>query len=49
MLWNGGFWDCPRRLAAALDAEDEIVQVTTDYIDILKLRADLLRFRRNAA
>src|SRR5271170_1993717 len=24
LLWNGGFWDCPRGLAAILDEKDEI-------------------------
>lgn len=49
LLWNGGFWDCPRGLAAVLDPEDEIVEVGPEYIAILKLRRDLLRFRRHAA
>jgi hypothetical protein len=49
LLWNGGFWDSPRGLAAVLDSEDEIVEVTADYISILKTRHHLLRFRRYAA
>jgi hypothetical protein len=49
LLWNAGFWDCPRGLAAVLDAEDEIVEVTPEYIAILKTRRDLLKFRRHVA
>jgi hypothetical protein len=49
LLWNAGFWDCPRGLAAVLDLEDEIVEVTPEYIAILKTRRDLLKFRRHAA
>jgi hypothetical protein len=45
-LWNTGFWDCPRGLAALLDPEDEIGEVTGDYIEILKFGRDLQRFRR---
>ena len=48
LLWNCGFWDCPRSLAALLEPEDEIAEVTPDYIAILKLRRELLRFRRHA-
>ncbi|HEX4201433.1 MAG TPA: hypothetical protein VHY59_07935, partial [Chthoniobacterales bacterium] len=47
LLWNAGFWDCPRGLAAVLDFEDEIIEVTLDYIVILKTRRDLLRFCRS--
>ena len=46
LLWNAEFWDCPRGIAALLDADDEIAEVTPDYIGILKTRRDLLRFRR---
>jgi hypothetical protein len=46
LLWNAGFWDGPRGLAAVLDSEDEIGDITSDYIEILKTRRDLLRFRR---
>lgn len=49
LLWNSGFWDSPRGLAAVLDPEDEIVEVAPDYIAILKVKRDLLRFRRTAA
>ncbi len=49
LLWNAGFWDCPRGLAAVLDPEDEISEVTADFIAILKTRRELLRFRRHAA
>ena len=47
LLWNAGFWDCPRGIAALLDADDEIAEVTPDYIGILKTRRDLLKFRRH--
>jgi TubC N-terminal docking domain len=49
LLWNSNFWDRPRGLAAMLDREDEIVEVATDYIAILKVKRDLLRFRRHVA
>lgn len=48
LLWNRGFWDSPRGLAALLDPNDEIAEVTHDHIAILKTRRDLLRFRRYA-
>jgi hypothetical protein len=48
LLWNAGFWDSPRGLAALLDPEDEIGEVTADYIEVLKCRRDLQRFRRCA-
>ena len=49
LLWNAGFWDCPRGVAAVLDAADEISEVTPEYIAILKTKSDLLKFRRNNA
>jgi hypothetical protein len=49
LLWNANFWDAPRGLAAVLDANDEIAEVTAEYISILKVKRDLLRFRRHAA
>ncbi len=49
LLWNSQFWGQPRGLAAVLDEGDEIVEVAADYISILKVRRDLLRFRRHAA
>jgi hypothetical protein len=49
LLWNAGFWDSPRGLAAVLDSDDEIVEVTPDFIEILKTRRDLLRFRRRGS
>jgi hypothetical protein len=49
LLWNNGFWDSPRGLAAVLDPEDEIAEVTPNYIAILKVHRDLLRFRRHLA
>jgi hypothetical protein len=47
LLWNNAFWDLPRGLAAALDDDDEIVEVTPDHIKILKCRRDVLRFLRH--
>jgi hypothetical protein len=49
LLWNANFWDAPRGLAAVLDANDEIAEVTAEYISILKVKRDLLKFRRHAA
>jgi hypothetical protein len=49
LLWNGGFWDCPRGLAAVLDPDDEIVEVSAEFITVLKTKRDVLRFRRNIA
>ena len=49
LLWNANFWDSPRGLAAVLDVDDEIVEVAADYIAILKIKRDLLKFRRTAA
>jgi hypothetical protein len=49
LLWNGNFWDSPRGLAAVIDPDDEIVEVTAEYIAILRMRRDLLRFRRHVA
>ena len=49
LLWNAAFWDLPRGLAALLDPEDEIAEVTPEYIAILKIKRDVLRFRRHVA
>jgi hypothetical protein len=49
LLWNGNFWDHPRELAAVLDPGDEITEVAVDHITILKIKRDLLRFRRHVA
>jgi hypothetical protein len=49
LLWNAGFSDCPRGLAAVVDPDDEIVEVTSDTTPILKCRRDLLSFRRHIA
>jgi hypothetical protein len=49
LLWSANFWGQPRGLAAVLDEGDEIIEVTPDHISILKMRRDLLRFRRHAA
>lgn len=45
-LWNAGFWDQPRGLAAVLEPDDEIAEVTADYIAILKVEKNILRFQR---
>jgi hypothetical protein len=47
LLWNAAFWDLPRGLASVLDADDKIDEVTAAYISVLKVRRDLLRFRRH--
>lgn len=47
LLWNAYFWNCPRGLAAVLDADDEIAEITPDYIAILRCRRDIHRFRRH--
>jgi TubC N-terminal docking domain len=49
LLWNANFWDRPRGLAAVLDPGDEITEVAVDHITILKVKRDLLNFRRHAA
>jgi hypothetical protein len=49
LLWNSGFWDSPRGLAAILDLDDEIIEVTPECIAISKYRRDIQRFRRHAA
>jgi hypothetical protein len=49
LLWNAGFWDAPRGLAAVLSRGDEIVEVTPDYIKILRCRRDILTFPRYIA
>jgi hypothetical protein len=46
LLWSRVYWDLPRGLAATLDPDDEIGQVTPDYIEILKCRRDIERFMR---
>jgi hypothetical protein len=49
LLWNADFWDSPRGLAAVLEVQDEIIEVTSEFIAILKSRRDVLRFRREAS
>jgi hypothetical protein len=49
LLWNAGYWDCPRGLAAVLDTEDEIAEVTPEHILVLKTHRDLLRFNRRSS
>lgn len=49
LLWSSEFWDLPRGLAAVLDPDDEIVEVSAQCITILKYRRDIQRFRRHIA
>jgi hypothetical protein len=49
LLWSSDFWTLPRGLAAVLEPGDEIGEVTPDYIEVLKLRRDRLRFMRRSA
>lgn len=49
LLYNSNFWDCPRGLAAVLDPDDEIADLTPEFITILKRRRDLVRFCRHAS
>jgi len=44
LLRNGNYWDLPHGLAAVLDSDDEIVEITPEHIAILMTRRDLLRF-----
>jgi hypothetical protein len=48
-LWNSNFWDSPRGLPAVMDEGDEIAEVTTDYIAILKTQRNILRFQRRTS
>src|ERR1700676_4504766 len=49
LLYNSNFWDRPRGLAAILDANDEIAEVTADYIAILKVERNIVRFQRRTS
>jgi hypothetical protein len=49
LLWSQVFWDLPRGLASVLDPDDEIADVTPDVIQIVRMRRDILRFRRSNA
>lgn len=49
LLWNERFWDMPRGLRAVLEPDDEITGVTTEFIEILRCRRNVLRFRRTSA
>jgi hypothetical protein len=49
LLWSRAYWDLPRGLAALLDSDDDIGEVTPDYIEILKCRRDVERFMRRIA
>jgi hypothetical protein len=45
LLWNNAIWDLPSGLAAVLDPNDEIADVTPEVIEIVKMHRDVLRFR----
>jgi len=47
-LWNSNFWDQPRGRAAVLEPDDEIAEVTADYIAIL-MEKNILRFQRRTS
>jgi hypothetical protein len=49
LLWNSEFWGSPRGLAAVLDEEDVIAEVAADYIAILKMQRNILRFQRRVS
>jgi hypothetical protein len=49
LLWSRVYWDLPRGLAAILEADDEIGEVTPEYIEVLKFRRDIERFMRRVA
>jgi hypothetical protein len=44
LLWSSAFCDLPRGLAAMLEPGDEIGEVTSEFIEIWKLRRDRLRY-----
>jgi ribosomal protein S27AE len=46
LLWNSDFWSSPRGLAAVLDEDDELGEVTADYIEVLKREKRILKFQR---
>ena len=48
-LWNASFWDQPRGLAAVLGEDDHLIEVTADYIAILKVEKNILRFQRRTS
>jgi hypothetical protein len=45
LLWNNQFWGSPRGLAACLEAEDEIIEVASDFI-VIRTGRDVQRFSR---
>ena len=49
LLWNNAFWDQPRGLAAVLEENDQIVEVTSASIKILKVKRDVLIFHRHVS
>jgi hypothetical protein len=49
LLWNADFWGSPRGLAAVLEDDDTIAEVTPDYIGILKTHRSILRFQRRVS
>jgi hypothetical protein len=49
LLWNAGYWDGPRGLAAILDESDVIVEVTPGVITIVKTERAIVRFQRRVS
>jgi hypothetical protein len=49
LLWNAGFWDRPRGLAAVLEIDDEVGEVTREIIEIVRMHRHVLRFPRTNA
>jgi len=49
LLWSRVYWDLPRGLAAILEPDDEIAEVTPEVIEIVRMHRDVLRFRRTNA
>jgi hypothetical protein len=52
-LWNSSFWphrhDEPRGLTSVMDPGDSIVEVTPDFIEIVKTKRSIVRFQRRAS
>jgi hypothetical protein len=49
LLWNAGYWDGPRGLAAILDESDVIAEVTPNFIEIVKTGRSIVRFERRVS
>ncbi|MBV8135349.1 MAG: hypothetical protein JO121_06880 [Deltaproteobacteria bacterium] len=46
LIWSADFWGLPRGLAAVVDADDELGDVRSDYIEILGVKHVVRRFPR---